>query len=108
VIVTALSVLAPIALIAIAFWMLGGIVLRVGGLVLFSAALFAVAIGGSPALLIVGAIGGLAWLTGHWLFALRHHYYSSPLARRIFLQALPRRLDPTRGWGIPTQPPEQR
>jgi hypothetical protein len=104
--VAVLSVLVPVVLIGVAFWLLGGIVLRVGGLLLFIASLFAVAVGGSPVLLIVGVIGGLAWLAGHWLFALRHHDYSSPLARRIFLQVLPRRLDPTRGWGIPTVPPE--
>jgi len=53
-------------------------------------------------------IGGLAWLAGHWLFAARHHYFGSPLARRIFLEALPRPLDPTMRWGIPNVPPERR
>jgi hypothetical protein len=46
-------------------------------------------------------LGAAFWLGGHWHFALRHHSYKSPLARRVFLQLLPRRLDPTRNWGVP-------
>jgi hypothetical protein len=49
-------------------------------------------------------LGTAAWLAGHWLYALRHHYFRTPLARRVFMDALPSRLDPTRGWGVPNVP----
>lgn len=50
-------------------------------------------------ILLAGALG--LWLIGHWRYALRHREYRSPLARRIFLQVLPTRLDPTRRWAWP-------
>jgi hypothetical protein len=52
---------------------------------------------GSIAASLIAALGGLAWLTGLWPFAARNHYYRSPLVRRVFLVAMPRRVDPTRG-----------
>jgi hypothetical protein len=33
-------------------------------------------------------IGVVLWLAGHWHYALRHHYYTSPLAQRLFQQVL--------------------
>lgn len=79
-IVTAIGI-AILALIG--FWMFGGVLLRAGGLTIIV-------------------------LGGHWHYALRHHAYKSPLVERIFCQVLPRRLDPTRGWGVPVVPVEPR
>jgi hypothetical protein len=96
----ALSFVALLALIAVAGWLLGSIVLRIAGALLALAGLLA--LGTAPAVAIgVFIAGAVAWLAGHRLYALRHHTYRSPLARRVFLKVLPRRLDPTRGWAIP-------
>lgn len=95
-----LSLLATGTLVALGIWLLGGIVLRVGGILLVAGGLLSTAATGSVAAVLATLIGGLAWLAGHWLFAARHHFFSSPLARRIFLEALPRPFDPTRRWGI--------
>lgn len=35
---------------------------------------------------------------GHWIYAFQNHFYAGPLVERIFIQVLPRRLDPTRDW----------
>lgn len=95
-----MSTFALIALLLIAAWVAGSLVLRVGGLL---TVLVSLAAGpASPTGLPVVIAGGIAWLTGHWLYALRHHYYRSPLARRLYLQALAPRLDPTRRWATPT------
>jgi transcriptional regulator with XRE-family HTH domain len=50
---------------------------------------------------LVLVVGLIAWLSGHWLYAFREHEYAGPLVERIFFQVLPRRVDPTRGWGFP-------
>lgn len=90
------------AIIGIGLWLFGGVVLRVGGAVSLTVGLLLAADTGSASAALITALGTLAWLAGHWLFAVRNHHYSrSPLARRVFLVAMPRRLDPTRGWGLP-------
>jgi hypothetical protein len=89
-------------------WIFGGFALRVGGALSLAVGLLVAASSGSFAAGIFSVLGGVAWLAGHWVFAARNHYYRSPLARRVFLTALPPRLDPTRGWGIPNVPPERR
>ena len=73
-----LSLLATGVLATLGVWLLGGVVLRVGGVLLVAVGLLSTAATGSP------------------------------LARRVFHEALPRQLDPTRGWGIPNVPPEGR
>jgi hypothetical protein len=45
---------------------------------------------GSPSAALVTVIGAAGWLGGHWLFAVRHHYFRSPPARRVFVEALSR------------------
>jgi hypothetical protein len=97
-----LSLLATGVLVALGVWFLGGVVLRVGGILLVAVGLLSTAATGSPSAALATVLGGLAWLAGQWLFGLRHHYFRSPLARRVFLEALPSRLDPTRRWGVPT------
>ena len=102
------SFLAWAVLVGLACWPFGGVALRIGGAILAAVGLLNTAVTGSPSAALLTVLGGLAWLGGQWLFGLRHHYFSSPLARRVFHEALPRQLDPTRGWGIPNVPPERR
>lgn len=94
--------------IGVGFWLFGGLLLRAGGALSLAAGLVIVASTGSLAAAVITVLGGIAWFSGHWLFALRNHYYRSPLARRVFLTVLPLSFDPTRRWGLPTIPPENR
>ena len=103
-----LSFLAWAVLVGLACWLLGGVALRVGGAMLAAVGLLSTATTSSLSAALLAAIGAFAWLAGHWLFAVRHHYFRSPLARRVFLETLPRRLDPTRPWGIRTVPSQRR
>jgi hypothetical protein len=102
-----LNLLATGVLIALGLWLFGSIVLRAGGVVLAVGGLVSTATTGAPAMAAASVLGALAWLAGHWLFALRHHYFCSPLARRVFNDTLVP-LNPTRRWGIPNVPPERR
>jgi hypothetical protein len=101
-------ILAWAGIIGVGIWLVGGPALRVGGAATVTIGLLLAADTGSITAVLIALLGGLGWLTGHWLFAARNHYYRSPLARRVFLIAMPRRLDPTRGWGLPYVPPERR
>lgn len=102
-----LSLLATGVVIALGLWLLGSILLRASGVVLAVGGLVSTATTGSPGTAAASILGVLAWLVGHWLFALRHHYFCSPLARRVFNHALVS-LNPTRWWGVPNVPPERR
>jgi hypothetical protein len=102
------SLAACAILAALGVWLLGGIVLRAGGAALAIGGLLIVALTGSLATTALAVVGAVTWLAGHWLFAFRHHYFRSPLARRMFLEVLPARFDPMRKWGIPNIPPESR
>lgn len=93
--------IALLTVTALAVWVLGSVVLRWGGAFIVLASL-ATTSGDARSTVLGVALGALAWLAGHWLFAVRHHVYRSPVARRIFLQLLPSWLDPTRRWGIRT------
>ncbi len=95
---------------ALLIWLLGSIALRLigilataGGLLnlLMTAGTFTL---NSAAASLLGGlvIGPLLWLAGHWLFALKHHHFKSPLAQRAIQQPFHGRLDPTRSWGIRT------
>ncbi len=91
-----------IAVIAIVgFWIAGGLLLRLAGILLILLGVLVLATNGDLAGIILLFVGLALWLAGHWHYALRHHEYKSPLARRVFLQVLPTRLDPTRGWAWP-------
>lgn len=103
-----LSWLASGVLVVVGVWLLGGVLLRTGGALLAVGGLFGTAATGSMPMVAIGILGMLAWLAGHWLFALRHHYYRSPFARRVFNDTLPVALNPTRRWGIPNVPPQHR
>ena len=63
-----LSLLATGVLVALGFWLLGGVVLRVGGVLLVAVGLLSTAATGSPSAALLTVLGGLAWLGGQWLF----------------------------------------
>ncbi|MGH2973579.1 MAG: hypothetical protein ACRDLL_01740 [Solirubrobacterales bacterium] len=85
----------------LALWLLGGVVLRIGGLLLALVGGFGIGLQHDANGLFVLAIGALLWLAGHWHYALRHHEYKSPLAGYVFGCWAPEWLDPTRDWAIP-------
>jgi hypothetical protein len=92
--------LALVALALVVLWVAGGVLLRIAGIA-------AVLLGLLLALthligLLVAAIGAVLWTAGHWHYALRHHTYKSPLARRLSIDLLPAWAHPTRDWAIPT------
>lgn len=97
-----LSLLASGILAALAVWLLGGITLRLIGAALGIGGLLDTACTGAPAMALATILGAAAWLVGHWLFALRHHHFRSPLARRIFVDALPAHFDPRGAGASPT------
>jgi len=99
-----LSLAAAAILATLAAWVIGGWVLRTAGAFLALGGLLCTADTGSLTMAVAALLGAVAWLAGHWLYALRHHYFRTPLARRVFMDALPSRLDPTRGWGVPNVP----
>ena len=103
-----MSLAACVLLGALIVWRLGGAMLRLIGGFFGLGGLVATASSGSVSMAVAALIGGLFWLAGHWIWALRPHHYRSPLARRIFLTTLPEQLDSARGWGVPTTPPECR
>jgi hypothetical protein len=91
-----------IAIIAVVgFWIFGGVFLRAGGVIFAFVGAISLITLGDPVALFMVVLGFAMWLAGHWHFALRHHEYKSPLARRVFLQVLPPRYDPTRRWATP-------
>jgi hypothetical protein len=99
-----LSLAATAILAALATWVIGGWVLRTAGAFLALGGLLCTAVTGSLAMAVATLLGAAAWLAGHWLYAVRHHYFRTPLARRVFMDALPSQLDPTRGWGVANVP----
>lgn len=99
--------MTPAAIGAILFallglWVFGGFALRIGGLLIFLAGGAGLVLGGNPLGMLAAAIGAVAWLSGHWLYALRHQEFKSPLARQIFGRWAPSWLDPTRDWSVLT------
>jgi hypothetical protein len=85
----------------LALWLIGGLLLRIGGLLLVLAGGLGIGLQRNASGALVLAVGVLLWLAGHWHYALRHHTYKSPLARYVFLRWAPAWLDPSRGWAIP-------
>ena len=84
-------------------WLLGGIVLRLGGLLLVLSGSLSLTISGDFDGPLVVAIGALLWLAGHWHYALRHQEFKGPLARQVFCRWAPAWLDPTRAWAAPVE-----
>ena len=79
-------------------WRLGGVAMRICGLLLMLAGGVGLVLQQDPNSLFPLTMGRLLWLTGHWHYALRHQEYKSPLARRIFGRWAPEWLDPTARW----------
>jgi hypothetical protein len=90
-----------ILLALLGVWLLGGVLLRIGGLFLILAGGCGVGLQHNASGVLVLAIGALLWLAGHWHYALRHHEYKSPLAGYVFMRWAPGWLDPTRDWALP-------
>lgn len=57
-------------LVLAGLWLFGGLVLRVGGLVLVFAGACSLAVGGEVNGILVAGIGGFVWLVGNWHYAL--------------------------------------
>ena len=96
-----IEIAAGLLLGLLAFWLLGGLVARVGGLLLVLVGAASLALDprvGAAAL--IGARRGDRGSLGHWHYALRHHAYKSPLARYVFCRWAPEWLDPTRNWAV--------
>ncbi len=87
-----------------AFWLFGGFVARVSGLLLVFAGTANLALGPQMGAAVLIGIGASMWLLGHWHYALRHQAYKSPLARHVFCRWAPRWLDPTRDWAVAVAP----
>ena len=94
-----------IALGSLVAWKVGSIALRILGILFCIGATIELASPGAQsawtaiAILVLGLI---LWLSGHWLFAFRHHFFRSALAQQIFMRLLPGWLDPTRRWNVIT------
>ncbi len=87
---------------AIAFWLLGSLLARLGGLLFVFAGVANLALNPQLGVALLIGVGAAIWLFGHWHYALRHHSYKSPLARYVFCRWLPEWLDPTRNWALAT------
>jgi hypothetical protein len=90
----------------LAFWLLGGLVARLGGLLLVLAGVANLALNPQLGAALLIGVGSAIWLFGHWHYALRHHVYKSPLARYVFCRWAPEWLDPARNWAVPVVDPE--
>jgi hypothetical protein len=91
-----LNLLGTVILSLAGLWLFGGFLLRVGGLLMVLTGALALALGSGGGSISVIALGGLAWLAGHWHYALRHREYKSPLVALLFCRCAPAWLDPTR------------
>jgi hypothetical protein len=91
-----LAAVGTVALGLLFAWFFGGVLFRLGGLVLALAALAVLALTGEANAIVVFVIGAAFWLAGHWHYALRHGDYKSPLATFFFCRCAPAWLDPTR------------
>ena len=54
----------------LAFWLLGGLVARLGGLLLVFAGLASLALNPQLGVALLTVIGAATWLAGHWHYAL--------------------------------------
>jgi hypothetical protein len=101
--------LAAAIVLALAGWLFGSITARVAGILLAIGGLLGMIRGGAEAggmgVAVTGfgvfVLGFILWLVGHWIYAYKHHYWRSALARRLFNQTPLRSVNPARGWGYP-------
>jgi hypothetical protein len=94
------AIVGSLILGALGLWFFSGVVLRLGGLLIFITGVVGVA-GGNAGGILVATLGALGWLAGHWHYALRHQEYKSPLARHLFSRPPLSWLDPARDWSVP-------
>lgn len=80
---------------ALAFWALGGIVLRIGGWVYLAVGTLGALFGDGTEPLLFLLLGAAMWLLGHWHYAARHGAFKSPVASYVFARA-PEWIDPAR------------
>jgi hypothetical protein len=66
----------------VAFWLLGGLVARLGGFLFVFAGVANLALDPRVGAALLIVIGAATWLAGHWHYALCHNGYKSALARR--------------------------
>jgi hypothetical protein len=95
-----MKIVGLLILSLVAFWLLGGVMLRLGGLFVIFLVLFGLISGagdevpaGTPYAVLWLLVGALMWLAGHWHFGLRHGQPKSSLADTLFA-SLPSWLDP--------------
>jgi hypothetical protein len=72
-----------LAVAALAVWLLGGVVLRVGGWIVMIVGVVGLMSGQGLAAVGFLLLGCVMWLVGHLHYALRHGAYKSPLAGRV-------------------------
>jgi hypothetical protein len=80
---------ALLAVGALAFWLLGGVVCRVGGLVNVVAGMAGLIFMPGPEAIGFLLLGALMWLLGQLHHAFRHGAYRGPPARRILFRSVP-------------------
>ncbi|HEY1357039.1 MAG TPA: hypothetical protein VGF21_01925 [Thermoleophilaceae bacterium] len=111
-----MTTIALLILVLMAVWLLGGIILRLGGVFLTLLVLFSVVSGAfneihadTPYVVLWLLVGVVMWLAGHWHFAVRHGNVKSPLAD-IILAKSPGWLDPLhrKPGGTPQSRPRSR
>lgn len=103
--VTLGTLVALIVVGSLVAWKFGSIALRILGILFCAAALASLAFPGAESVwtgLGMLMLGLILWLAGHWLFALRRHYFRSALAEQLFVRFLPSWFDPTRHWNVIT------
>jgi hypothetical protein len=95
--VTAVGIAALALLLG---WVFGGLVLRLGGLLLVFAGVFGMALAANVNDILLVGIGALLWLFGHGLYALGHGSWKSRIAGSVWLAAgaVLRRLGRSAAW----------
>lgn len=92
---SAVQIVVVLAVGGLTGWVLGGVVLRLGGWALMVAGVVGVMSGPGVAAVGVIALGCVMWLVGHWHYGFRHHSYENRLAacwsKRLPLASRPKR-----------------
>jgi hypothetical protein len=68
-------------------WLLGGFLLRLGGLVLVFAGSIGLAVSANADGVLIAGVGAFVWLLGHGQYALRHGVWKSRLAGWLWCSA---------------------
>ncbi|MBL1080304.1 hypothetical protein JK358_38505, partial [Nocardia sp. 2] len=101
--VVAVGAVGALLTVGALLWLYPGVLRILGGLLILSnlyrlgLSLLYPWVRGSALLWL--AVGVLAWLAGHWLYAARWHAWRSPIAAHTFALPVLRALAPTTGRG---------